>query len=66
MKTIRNKFVIVLLLSLTLFSCRKEEMEIIEPPEEEVLANSVAILLQRTATTTVLTITYWMVRVVLI
>jgi len=50
MKTIRNKFVIVLLLSLTLFSCRKEEMEIIEPPQEEVLANSVAILLQRTAT----------------
>jgi hypothetical protein len=50
MKTIRNKFVVVLLLSLTLFSCRKEEMEIIEPPQEEVLANSVADLLQRTAT----------------
>lgn len=50
MKSIRNKFVIVLLLSLTLFSCRKEEMEIISPPQEEVLANSVADLLQRTAT----------------
>lgn len=49
MKTIRNKFVIVLLLSLTLFSCRKEEMDIVEPPQEEVLANSVANLLLRTA-----------------
>ncbi len=50
MKTIRTNFVIVLLLSLTLFSCRKEEMEIIEPPEEEVLASSVANLLIKTST----------------
>ncbi len=50
MKSIRNKFVLVLLLSLTLFSCRKEEIEIIEPPQEEVLANSEANLLLRTAT----------------
>lgn len=49
MKTFKNKFVIVLLLSLTLFSCRKEEMEIIKPSQEEVLANSVADLLLRTA-----------------
>jgi hypothetical protein len=50
MKTIRNNFALILMLSLTLFSCRKEEMEIIKPSQEEVLANSVADLLLRTAT----------------
>ncbi|RDK88321.1 hypothetical protein [Marinirhabdus gelatinilytica] len=50
MRILRYKFVIALLLTLTLFSCRKEEMEIIEPPEEEVLAGTVANLLLRTAT----------------
>lgn len=50
MKSIKNKILIILLISLTLFSCRKEEMEIIETPEEEVLANTVANLLLRTAT----------------
>lgn len=50
MKLFRKNLVILLLLSLALFSCRQEEMEIIEAPEEEVLANSVANLLRRTAT----------------
>ncbi len=50
MKSIKNKFVLVMLLSLTLFSCRKEEMEIIQPPQEEVLASAVADLLLRTST----------------
>ncbi|WP_175017407.1 hypothetical protein [Rasiella rasia] len=50
MKSIKNKILLILLISLALFSCRKEEMEIIETPEEEVLANTVANLLLRTAT----------------
>ncbi|MDX1461428.1 MAG: hypothetical protein R3359_00105 [Marinirhabdus sp.] len=48
MKRFRNHILMLLLLSISFTSCRKEEMELIETPEEEVLANSVANLLIRT------------------
>tara|TARA_R100000935_G_C2838691_1_gene169720 strand:+ start:1336 stop:3117 length:1782 start_codon:yes stop_codon:yes gene_type:complete len=50
MKSLNKKILLILMVTLTLFSCRKEEMEIIETPEEEVLASNVANLLLRTTT----------------
>ena len=52
MKTILKNFAFILLTSLVLFSCRKEEIEIITLPTEEVLAanSEMADLLLRTST----------------
>lgn len=51
MKSMIKKFGILLIFSIALFSCRTEEMEIIEAPEETTGINStVANLLLRTAT----------------
>lgn len=50
MKSIHKKLLLLLLVAITLFSCRKEEMEIIEAPAEEVLGSNVANLLLKTST----------------
>ncbi len=52
MKSIIKKFGLLLLLSTVLFSCRTEDMEIIELPDENVLGvnSTIANLLQRTVT----------------
>ena len=52
MKTLLNKFIICFIIAVSIVSCRTEEMEIIEPPAEEVIGidSEATDLLIRTAT----------------